>query len=368
MFSGASVSQDSTTFTVTATSTRDLSTGWFVLGIVVYEEGADPGDPVTSGVGFAEEVSGAVSSQSITIAKADYAMGASSFANIRIGYCPDTVFNPATVVWSTVAILPIVQSASISGTATDGQTLTAGHGNIIGSYPITPSYVWRQCDAAGASCANEGGVASTLLLDAGNVGSTIRQVTTATNSAGAGSATSSATAVVASLGRSDNFNRANGAVGTPSDGGSAWIVTGNLVVSSNKLAQGAGGDNRGVLEASDADVDVTVTITSSSFDGGGGVIIRRDAADATDYVLVSIGSASQIVIYTAPAFDFVAQNNALTLVSGDVIRVNTNGAAITVYQNGVLRISTTSSYNQTDTKHGLRISSSADTFDDFSIA
>lgn len=192
------LSQDSTTITATATSSADLSAGWFVAGIGVFDEGGT--DP---GYVWSESTSGAVSSQSIVITKADYVIGAASIVNFRIGYCQDSVFNPATVVWSAVA--PIVQSAAISGTATSGQTLTASHGVIAGSITQAVTYQWQH--AEGGAYANIGGAtASTFVLTDTQVGSTIKVVVTSTNSAGTGSATSSATSAVASASFRYGFN------------------------------------------------------------------------------------------------------------------------------------------------------------------
>src|SRR5207249_1235778 len=86
---------------------------------------------------------------------------------------------------------------TISGTATQGSTLTANPGTWSGTTPITYIYQWRRCDGAGATCADvAGATATTYLLGSPDVGSTMRLVVTAGNSAGSGVATSSATTVV----------------------------------------------------------------------------------------------------------------------------------------------------------------------------
>jgi hypothetical protein len=87
---------------------------------------------------------------------------------------------------------------AISGTTTEGATLSADPGAWSATPPVAYDYRWQRCNASGASCANIAGATSpTLALTAADVGSTIRVVVTATNAAGATSATSAATAVVA---------------------------------------------------------------------------------------------------------------------------------------------------------------------------
>lgn len=87
---------------------------------------------------------------------------------------------------------------SISGTAQRGHTLIATAGLWSGSQPLTYAYQWQRCDDTGESCANISGATSTKYrIGAGDMGSTLRVVVTATNSLGSISATSQATAAVA---------------------------------------------------------------------------------------------------------------------------------------------------------------------------
>ena len=89
---------------------------------------------------------------------------------------------------------------TISGTARDGQTLTAANGTWTGTPTITFTRQWRRCDASGAGCADiAGATGTTYTLTPADVGSTMRVVVTATNSAGSASATSAQTAVVAAI-------------------------------------------------------------------------------------------------------------------------------------------------------------------------
>src|SRR5205085_1063699 len=87
---------------------------------------------------------------------------------------------------------------SITGTVQDGQTLTANPGTWSGTTPITYTYQWQRCDAAGASCSNVAGATSpTYVLVSADVGSTMRVSVTASNVAGSAAASSAQTAVVA---------------------------------------------------------------------------------------------------------------------------------------------------------------------------
>ena len=84
---------------------------------------------------------------------------------------------------------------TISGTAIQGQTLTADNGSWTGS-PTSYGYQWRRCDASGANCASTGAGSGSYVLQSGDVGKTLRVVVTATNAYGSTGATSAQTAVV----------------------------------------------------------------------------------------------------------------------------------------------------------------------------
>jgi len=88
---------------------------------------------------------------------------------------------------------------SISGAATDGQTLTASTGSWSGS-PTSYSYAWADCDAAGANCTPiAGATGSAYQLRSSDVSSTIRVTVTASNSAGTASVVSAPTAAVSAV-------------------------------------------------------------------------------------------------------------------------------------------------------------------------
>jgi hypothetical protein len=87
---------------------------------------------------------------------------------------------------------------TITGTARQGETLTADPGMWSGTQPMTLAYQWRRCDTNGASCANiVGATSKTYTLTSVDVGNRVRVRVRASNSAGASTAISLATAVVA---------------------------------------------------------------------------------------------------------------------------------------------------------------------------
>jgi hypothetical protein len=84
---------------------------------------------------------------------------------------------------------------TISGTAQQGQTLTAAPATFSLAAPIT--HVWHRCDAAGATCVEiAGATAPTYVVTPEDVGATLRVTVTAKNRFGAGNSQSVQTPVV----------------------------------------------------------------------------------------------------------------------------------------------------------------------------
>ena len=74
---------------------------------------------------------------------------------------------------------------TISGTARDGETLTADPGSWSGTEPIVHAYQWQRCNAEGEACADIAGTSErSYALRAADVGSTVRVKLTATNAVG----------------------------------------------------------------------------------------------------------------------------------------------------------------------------------------
>jgi hypothetical protein len=90
---------------------------------------------------------------------------------------------------------------SVPGTPQHGSAVFASPGTWSGTTPMTFLYQWQRCDGSGAACVNINGQTSSneYGVIAADVGSTLRVVVTATNSAGSASATSPPSAVVVGL-------------------------------------------------------------------------------------------------------------------------------------------------------------------------
>jgi hypothetical protein len=85
---------------------------------------------------------------------------------------------------------------TISGTATQGQALTATTGTWVGR-PTTFTYQWQRCDAGGASCvAIDGTTQASYTVAAADAGATLRVTVAATNASGSTPAVSNQTGVV----------------------------------------------------------------------------------------------------------------------------------------------------------------------------
>jgi len=104
--------------------------------------------------------------------------------------------SPATAVVTLGAPVNTVRP-TVTGTAKQGQTLTATPGTWTGSGTITFALQWWKCAPDGNNCSTiPNATAGTYVLTASDVGFALKMRVTATNSAGSGTAASDLTAAV----------------------------------------------------------------------------------------------------------------------------------------------------------------------------
>ena len=167
--------------------------------------------------------------------------------------------------------------------------------------------------------------------------------------------------------RSDDFNRANGSLGTPSDGGSAWVLhAGTWGVASNECQKSANDTTFEIatLEASSTQVEVQATLVVQANDG---LVVR--AADNNNFIMGQVTSGT-LAIYkrVAGTFTQIGTNYSGTTSNGDVYKLTVDASnLISFYQNGTLRKSGTDSAGSSNTKHGLMMRGISSRWDNFSI-
>jgi hypothetical protein len=153
--------------------------------------------------------------------------------------------------------------------------------------------------------------------------------------------------------RADTFDRANGALigSTPSDSGAAWSGTGTWAITSNKANKTASANTLEFcwLEASEANVDVIGVL---AFSGNSGVCGRVTDGNNCIY---GRATSSGFYVYRVEAgtANLLSSNTGVAVADGDTITLSFSGDNIILKQNGTARVTTTSSFNNTATKHGL---------------
>jgi hypothetical protein len=109
-----------------------------------------------------------------------------------------------------------VVAPSLSGTAREGQVLTANPGTWSGTAPIAFTYQWQRCDSNGNNCATiAGATARTYGLVAADVGSSVRAVVRARNDGGNRSLTTPPSAPIQSGGPGGQIQLPGGKVSIP---------------------------------------------------------------------------------------------------------------------------------------------------------
>jgi hypothetical protein len=186
---------------------------------------------------------------------------------------------------------------TISGQAVQGQTLTAAPGSWKHS-PTSYAYQWEDCSSTGGICFNiSGATAGSYVPTSGDVNDGIRVVVTAKNSAGSASATSAATAPIAS-------SAANRPV----------LLLGNPTVEATADSDSAGSAEAFKFTASSAGSAQAAWLYVSSGSSATGLTVGVYADNGGQPgTLLAVGKSSSLV---AGAWNDTALATAPTLASG----------------------------------------------------
>jgi lysophospholipase L1-like esterase len=231
----------------------------------------------------------------------------------------------------------------ITGTATEGQTLTSSTGTWSAT-PSSYSYQWKRNGSA-----ISGATSSTYTLLNTDVGSTITVTVTAFKSGYTdGSATSAATGTVAALGGGggggslvDTFNRADNAsaIGTPSDAGAAYVVTGTWGINGNAAyCPGSAAKVWAVRPLSGgtgmANASVEVVVGGSGLDNSAIALLNTDGSG---YVLfISLGGNAQLwKVDSSGSFTAISGLGNPTVAVGDTVKLVKTGSSLQAFKNSV---------------------------------
>lgn len=149
---------------------------------------------------------------------------------------------------------------------------------------------------------------------------------------------------------SDDFNRADGSPGA------GWVqVSGAWTIISQQLSSGTTGTTvvlraATAMATSDNFAQVTIAATTSASQG---VWCRGDSTLTSGYAVRNNGTNWALFSVTGGTFTSIG-TYAAAAVAGDVVKIQAVGSTITVYINGVSRISVTNTAVTTGTSVGIR--------------
>ncbi len=234
-----------------------------------------------------------------------------------------TATSAHTETVTAASALTSTSAPTISGEATDLQTLTASTGEWSGSTPTSYAYQWESCDSEGGECSEvPAATNTTYTVEGGDVGGTVRVTVTASNGAGTTSAASAATSVIAGAPAPANLTRPSiTLLGPPQPGASATTDSGSWQNISSEPAlrtlsyqwercNTEGGECQAIEEATnqtytvaeaDSSKRLRVTVTAQNETGRTsstsplGAEIGETAAMGSEKMLYTTGSA----LYTA---------------------------------------------------------------------
>ncbi len=139
----------------------------------------------------------------------------------------------------------------------------------------------------------------------------------------------------------DNFNRADGALGTPVVGSALTVGAGTMTIASGRATTGSAGNNRALVSVGRANYTVDVKFSAASATAIW-LIVR--AVDGSNFWRIGVGGGLPATLYreriaagsSAALVAITGPVNASTAAAEDVVRVACRGRRMRVYVNGVM--------------------------------
>jgi hypothetical protein len=163
----------------------------------------------------------------------------------------------------------------------------------------------------------------------------------------------------------DNFNRANGDIGSSSEGWSWTVSSGDFDIVSNECSVASAGLMQAASDLATDDHYSQATIRDTTITNWG---VTARHADADNFYLAQAQGTSLTIFKNVSGFTQIAQTTSLTIGQGDVIKLECNGSDIKIYENAVERVSVSDASLSGQVRCGIRSGSSGRLYDDFEAA
>ena len=168
----------------------------------------------------------------------------------------------------------------------------------------------------------------------------------------------------------DGFERADGGALVASDTTQTWAeITGSWAVLTGhaRASALAGGLARALIQPGAGGADGVVGVRLQTIGANGdGLLIRY--LDNDNHLFVAKTATGYEVVRRQAAADTQIASYAGGSANNDIIEVVLNGPDITVLRNSSVIMTVSETFNQTETTHGLRTTSTSARFDDFYFA
>jgi hypothetical protein len=163
----------------------------------------------------------------------------------------------------------------------------------------------------------------------------------------------------------DSFDRPDSAVSLDSPTtGTSWTADGGtLGISSNKAYAPGSGNNKAYIASGVSDIDLRVEFPTAPTNSGAYLTWR--GTDTNNFFRLQIQSGVLVVQGITGGGIVNSWTRVWTVAANDEVRVIAKGNSNRIYVNGTLLVSFSSGTRNTGTRHGIQITNTTDTLNNF---